>query len=117
MLEHHELHHSPFPVASSPSPPEPMSAIRDRPMLVEESPAPHYIMLQESPAPQCIVVEESPVPMSGVKSRPCLVVESREPTDDSVGTESPVPMSGTKDRPSLVGDSPAVPKVNNPCWG
>ena len=26
-------------------------------------------------------------------------------------------MSGTKDRPSLVDDSPAMPKVNNLCWG
>ena len=50
-------------------------------MLVEESPAPHYITVEDSPAHQFIVVEESPVPMSGVKNRPCLVVESREPTE------------------------------------
>ena len=84
-------------------------------MLVEESPAPHYIMVEDSPAPQCIVVEESLGPMSGVKDRPCLVVESPEPTEDRAGTTSPVPMSGTKDRPSLVDDSPAMPKVNNLC--
>ena len=41
VLERHQLHHSPIPVASSPAPPEPMSGTRDRPMLVEESPAPH----------------------------------------------------------------------------
>ena len=64
-----------------------------------------------------LFVEESPVPMSGVKNRPCLVVESPEPTEDRAGTTSPVPMSGTKDRPSLVDDSPAMPKVNNLCWG
>ena len=117
MLERHELPHSPISVASSPAPPEPMSGTRDRPMLVEESPAPHYITVEDSPAPQFIVVEESPVPMSGVKNRPCLVVESWEPTEDRAGTTSPVPMSGTKDRPSLVDDSPAMPKVNNLCWG
>ena len=86
-------------------------------MLVEESPAPHYIMVEDSPAPQCIDVDESPVPMSGVKNRPCLVVESPEPTEDQAGTTSPVPMSRTNDRPSLVDDSPAMPKVNNLCWG
>ena len=86
-------------------------------MLVEESPAPHYITVEDSPAPQFIAVEESPVPMSGVKNRPCLVLESPEPTEDRAGTTSPVPMSGTKDRPSLVDDSPAMPKVNNLCWG
>ena len=117
VLERHELHHSPISVASSPAPPEPMSGTRDRPMLVEESPAPHYITVEDSPAPQFIAVEESPVPMSGVKNRPCLVVESPEPTEDRAGTTSPVPMSGTKDRPSLVDDSPAMPKVNNLCWG
>ena len=117
MLERHELHHSPISVASLPAPSEPMSGTRDRPMLVEESPAPHYIMVEDSPAPQFIVGEESPVPMSGVKNRPCLVVESPEPTEDRAGTTSPVPMSGTKDRPSLVDDSPAMPKVNNLCWG
>ena len=117
VLEHHELHHSLISVASSPAPPEPMSGTRDRPMLVEESPAPHYITVEDSPAPQFIAVEESPVPMSGVKNRPCLVVESPEPTEDRAGTTSPVPMSGTKDRPSLVDDSPAMPKVNNLCWG
>ena len=86
-------------------------------MLVEESPAPHYIMFQDALAPQCIVVEESPVPMRGVKNHRCLVVESPEPTDSRASTESPVPMTGTKDRPSLVDDSPAMPKVNNLCWG
>ena len=115
VLEHRALHHSPISVASSPAPPEPMSGTRDRPMLVEEFPAPHYIMVEDSPAPQCIVVEESPLPMSGVKHRPCLVVESPEPTEDQAGTTSPVPMSGTKDRPSLVDDSPAMPRVNNLC--
>ena len=117
VLERHELHHSPISVASSPAPLEPTSGTRDRPMLVEESLAPHYITVEDSPAPQFIVVEESPVPMSGVKNRPCLVVESPEPTEDRAGTTSPVPMSGTKDRPSLVDDSPAMPKVNNLCWG
>ena len=117
VLEHRPLHHSPISVASSPAPPEPMSGTRDRLMLVEESPAPHFIMVEDSPAPQCIVVDESPVPMSGVKDSPCLVVESPEPTEDWAGTTSPVPMSGTKDRPSLVDDSPAMPKVNNLCWG
>ena len=115
--ERHELHHSPISVASSPAPLETMSGTRDCPMLVEESPAPHYIMVEDSPAPQFIVVEESPVPMSGVKNRPCLVVESPEPTEGRAGTTSPVPMSGTKDSPSLVDDSPAMPKVNNLCWG
>ena len=117
VLERHELHHSPISVASSPAPLEPMSGTRDRPMLVEESPAPHYIMVEDSPAPQFIVVEESPVPMSGVKNRPCLVVESAEPTEDRASTTSPVPMSCTKDRPSLEDDFPAMPKVNNLCWG
>ena len=73
--------------------------------------------MEDSLAPQFIAVEESPVPMSGVKNRPCLVVECSEPTGDGTGTTSPVPMSGTKDRPSLVDDSPAMPKVNNLCWG
>ena len=117
MLERRALHHSPISVTSLPAPPEPMSGTRDRPMLVEESPAPHYIMVGDSPAPRCIVVEESPVPMSDVKDRPCLVVESPEPTEDWAGTTSPVPMSGTKDHPSLVDDSPAMPKINNVCWG
>ena len=117
VLERRALHHSPISVAPSPAPPEPMSGTGNRPMLVEESPAPHYIMVEDSPAPQCIVVEESPVPMSGVKNHPCLVVESPEPTEGWAGTESPVPMSGTKDRPFLVDDSPAMPKVNNLCWG
>ena len=116
MLEHRTLHFL-FSVASSPAPPEPMSGTRDRPMLVEESPAPHYIMVDDSPAPQCIDVDDSPVPMSGVKNRPCLVVESPEPTEDQAGTTSPVPMSRTNDRPSLVDDSPAMPKLNNLCWG
>ena len=117
MLEHRPLHHSPISVASSPAPPEPMSGTRDRPMLVEESSAPHYIMAENSPALQCIVVDESPVPMSGVKDRPCLVGESPEPTEEQARTASPVPMSGTKDRPSLVDDSLAMPKVKNLCWG
>ena len=117
VLERHKFHNPPISVASSPAPPEPMSETRDRPMLVEESPAPHYIMVEDSSAPQCIVVVESPVPMSGVKERPCLVVESPEPTEDRAGTTSPVPMSGTKERPSLVDDSPVVPKAKNLCWG
>ena len=117
VLERHELHLSPISIASSPAPPEPMSGTRDRPMLVEESPARHYITVEYSPAPQFIAVEEFAVPMSGVKNRPCLVVESPDPTEDRAGTTSPVPMSGTKDRPSLVDDSPAMPKVNNLCWG
>ena len=115
VLERRELHHSPTSGAWSLALPEPMSGTRNRPMVVEESLAPHYIMVQDSLAPQCIVVEESPVPMSGVKHRPCLVVESPEPTEDRAGATSPVPMSGAKDRPSLVDDSPAVPKVNNLC--
>ena len=117
VLEPHELHHSPISDASSPAPPEPMSGTRDRPMLVEESPAPCYIRVEDSPTPQFIDVEESPVPMSGDENRPCLVVESPEPTEEQAGNTSPVPMSGTKDRPSLVDDSPAMPKVNNLCWG
>ena len=86
-------------------------------MLVEECPAPHEIMAEDSPAPQCIVLEESPVPMNGIKDRPCLVVESPEPTKDWSGARSPVPMSGTKDCPSPLDDSPAVSKVNNLGWG
>ena len=117
VLERHELHHSPISVASSPAPPEPVSGTRDCPMLVEKSPAPHYIMVEDSPAPQFIVVEESPVPMSGVKNHPCLVLESPEPTENQASTTSAVPMSGTTHRPSLIGDSPAMPKVNNLCWG
>ena len=117
VLERHELHYSPIYVASSPAPLEPMSGTRDRPMLVEESTAPRYIMVEDSPAPQLIVVEKSPVPMSGVKNRPCLVVESLEPTEDQAGTTSPVPMSGTKEHASLVDDSPAMLTVNNLCCG
>ena len=117
VLERRVHHHSPISVYSSPAMPEPMSGTRDCPMLAEESPAPHSIMVEDSPAPQCSVVEESPVPMSGVKNDPCLVLESPEPTEGRAGTESPVPMSGTKDRPSLVDDSPAMPKVKNLCWG
>ena len=79
-------------------------------MFVEESPAPHYIIVQDSRAPQGVVVEESPVPMSGAKKSPCLVVESPELTEDGAVPSSPVPMSG-------VDDSPAVPKVNDLCWG
>ena len=116
VLERRALHHSPISVASSPTPPDPISGTRDRPMLVEESRAPHYIMVEDSPAPQCIVVAEPPVPMSGVKDRACLVVETPEPKEDRAGTTSPGPMSGTKDRPSLVDDSLAMPKVNNLCW-
>ena len=81
-------------------------------MLVEESPSAHYIMVEDYPAPQCIVVQKSLVPMSGVKNRPCLVLESLGPTEDRAGTKSEVPMSGTKDPPSLVDDSLAVPKIN-----
>ena len=117
VLKHRPLHHSLISVASSTALPEPMSGTRIRHMLVEECPTPHYIMVQDSPAPQYIVVEESPLPMSGVTSRPCLVVESPEPTEERAGTTSPVPMSGTKDPPSLVDDSLAVSKVNNMCWG
>ena len=116
VLEHRPLHHSPISVASSPAPPEPMSGPRNCPMIVEDSPAPNYIMVEDCPAPRYIVAEESPVPMSGAKNRPCLVVESPELTEDGAGTTSPVPMSGEKDRPSLVDDSPAVPKVNSLCW-
>ena len=84
-------------------------------MLLEESPAPHYIMVEDSPGPKYIVVEESPVPMSGLKNRQCLVVESLEPTKDRASATFLVPMNGTKDQPFLVDDSPAVPKVNNLC--
>ena len=117
MLGRRELYQSPISVASSPAPPQPMSGTRERPMLVKESPAPHYIMAEDFPARQCIVVEESPVPMSSVKHRPCLVLESLEPTEDRAGPTFPVPMSGTKDRLSLMDDSLAMPKVNNLCWG
>ena len=117
VLKHRPLQHSPISIALSPAPPEAMSGTRDRPMLVDESPAPHYIVVEDSLAPQCIVVEESPVPMSGVKDRPCLVVEFPKPTEDRAGTTSPVPMNGTKNRPSLVDDSPEMPKVNNLCSG
>ena len=55
--------------------------------------------------------------MSGVKNRPCLVVEPPEPTGDRACTTSLVPMSGTKDRPSLVDDSLAMQKVKNLLWG
>ena len=40
-----------------------------------------------------------------------------EPTEDRASTTSLVPMRGKKDQPSLLGDSPAVRKVNNLCWG
>ena len=116
VLEHRPLHHSTISVASSTALPEPMSGTRDRRMLVEESPAPHYIMVEDSPAPQCIVVDESLVPMSSVEDRPCQSLEYLEPTEDRAGTTSPVPMSGTKHCSSLVDDSPAMPKVNNLCW-
>ena len=59
VLEHRPLYHSPNSVASSPAPPEPMSGTRNRPMLVEESLAPDYIVVEDSPTPQYIVVEES----------------------------------------------------------
>ena len=117
VLEHRPLHHSPDSVASSPEPPAPMSGTRSSPMLVQESPAPHYIMVEDSRARLYIVVEEPPMPMSGVKYRPCLVPESPEPIQDRGGTKCTVPKSGTKDRPSLVDDSAAVPKVRNPCGG
>ena len=65
MLERRQLHHSPVSVGSSPAPTEPMSGTRNRPMLVEESPAPHYVMVKDCPALQCIVVEVSLVPVSG----------------------------------------------------
>ena len=117
VLEHRPLYHSPISVASLPAPPDPMSGTRNRPMLVEESPAPHYVVVEDSPAPEYIVLEESSVTMNGIKDRPCLVMESLEPTEDRAGTTSPVPMSGTKDRPSLVDDSPAMPMINNLCWG
>ena len=117
MLECHELHDFALSVALSPAPSAPMSWTKNRPMLVEESPAPQYIMVEDSSAPQCIVVEESPVPMSGVKNPLCLVVESPEPTEGRAGTESSVPMTGTKDGPSLVDDSPAMPKVDDLCRG
>ena len=55
--------------------------------------------------------------MRGVKDRPCLVVESPEPTEDRGGATSPVPMTGTKNCPSLMNDTPAVPNVNSLCWG
>ena len=117
VLERHELHDSPISSPSSPAPPELMSGTRDGPMLVEESLAPHYIMMEDSPASQCIVVEETPVPMSCVKKSPCLVVESLEPTEDRAGPTSSVPMSGRKDRASLMDDSPAVLNVKNLCLG
>ena len=63
VLERHELHHSPISVTLLPAPSEPISGTRHRPMLVDESPAPHYIIVEDSPAPQCIVLEASPVPM------------------------------------------------------
>ena len=117
VLERHELHHLPISVASSPAPLEPMSGPGDRPMLVEESPLPHYIMVEDYLAPQCIVVQKSLVPMSGVKNPLCLVVESLEPTEDRAGYKSQVPMSGTKDPSSPVDDSAVVPKVDNLRWG
>ena len=114
VLEHRPLHCSPISVATSPAPPEPMLGTRNCPMLVEESPAFHYIIVDDSLAPRYIVVEECLVPMSGIKNRPNLVVESPPgPTKDQPSTTSPVLMSGTKDQPSLVDDSSAVPKVNN----
>ena len=52
-------------VASTPTAPEPMLGTKDRPTLIDESSAPHYIVVQESRAPRYVV-----------KDRPCLVVES-----------------------------------------
>ena len=115
MLEHRPSHHSPISVASSPAPPEPMSGTRYRPMLVDQSPVPHYIMGEDSPAPQGIVVEKSLVRMSCIKDRTCLIVESPEPTEDRAGTTSLVPVSGTIDSASLLDDSPALPMVDNLC--
>ena len=92
VLEGRAFHHSPISVASSPAVPEPMSGTRNRPMLVEDSPAPQCIILEDSLAPQYIVVEESPVPMSGVKDSLCLGVKSLEPTEDRGGTTSPMPL-------------------------
>ena len=80
VLECHELHHSPLSVASSPAQPEPMSGRGHPPMLVEESPAPHHIMVEDTRASQCIVVEESPVPVSGFKNRPCNLVSAPKTT-------------------------------------
>ena len=83
MLERCALHQFPISVASSPAGPEPMSGTRDQAGVVEESPAPHYIMVEDSPAPQYIIMEESPVPMSGVRNRPCLFVQSPpDPKED-----------------------------------
>ena len=48
VLEHRTLHQSPISVASLHARPEPMSGTRDCPMLVEESPAPYYIMVEYS---------------------------------------------------------------------
>ena len=117
VLTHRPLHHSPISVASSPALFEPMLGTKNRPMLVKKSPGPHYIMVEDSRGPQYNVVADTPAPMSGLKSRPCLGVESLEPTGDRASTTSPVPMSGTKDHSSLVDDSPAVLKANNLCWG
>ena len=50
VLEHRPLHHSSIFAASSPALPEPMSGTGNRPMLVEESPAPNYIMVEHSRA-------------------------------------------------------------------
>ena len=118
MLERREPHHSPISVVSLRAPPEPMSGTKNRPLLVEESLGPHYIIVEDSLAPRYIVVQEPPVPMSRVKHRPCLVVQSLgKPADDRATTTSPVPISGKKDQPFLVDDPPAVPKVNNLCLG
>ena len=81
VLEHRPLHHFPTSVASSPAQAEPVSGTRNRPMLVEESLVPRYIMVEDSPALQYILVGGSPLPMSGAKDRPCHVVVSPEHTD------------------------------------
>ena len=114
VLERRKLCHSSISVASSPARPEPISGIRDQPTVEEELPAPHYIMLENSAAPQNILVEESPPAMSGVKQRPCVLLECPlEPMGDQSGTTSLVSMTGRKDERSLVDYSPALPKVNS----
>ena len=118
VLEHRPLHYSRISVASLLALPEPMSGTRNCPMLVEQSPAPHYIVVEDYPAPQYIVVEESQVPMSGVQNRRCLFAESPpERTQDRVSTTFTVLMGGIKDQPSLLDDSTAVLKNNNLCRG
>ena len=72
MLERRALHHSPISVASWPALPEPMSGTRDRPMLVEESPGPQYIMVEDSLAPQCIFCTVHPRITPGVLGSPSV---------------------------------------------